>query len=150
MKNIFSKDDSDEFINRINQLKNDSQPLWGKMSVNQMLAHCNVTYEMVYDNIHKKPNAFMKFFLKSFVKKNVINEVPYTRSIRTAPQFIISRDCNFDFEKERLIKYIIKTQELGESEFNEKESLSFGKLNSKEWNIMFAKHLDHHLSQLGV
>ena len=150
MKNIFSKDDSDEFINRINQLKNDSQPLWGKMSVNQMLAHCNVTYEMVYDNIHKKPNAFMKFFLKSFVKKNVINEVPYTRSIRTAPQFIISRDCNFDFEKERLIKYIIKTQELGESEFNEKESLSFGKLNSKEWNIMFAKHLDHHLSQFGV
>ncbi|WP_026728777.1 DUF1569 domain-containing protein [Flavobacterium denitrificans] len=150
MKNIFSKDDSDEFINRINQLKNDSQPLWGKMSVNQMLAHCNVTYEMVYDNIHKKPNAFMKFFLKSFVKKNVINEVPYTRNIRTAPQFIISRDCNFDFEKERLIKYIIKTQELGESEFNEKESLSFGKLNSKEWNIMFAKHLDHHLSQFGV
>lgn len=150
MKNIFSKNDSDEFINRINQLKNDSQPLWGKMSVNQMLAHCNVTYEMVYDNIHKKPNAFMKFFLKSFVKKNVINEVPYTRNIRTAPQFIISRDCNFDFEKERLIKYIIKTQELGESEFNEKESLSFGKLNSKEWNIMFAKHLDHHLSQFGV
>lgn len=150
MKNIFSKDDSDEFINRINQLKNDFQPLWGKMSVNQMLAHCNVTYEMVYDNIHKKPNAFMKFFLKSFVKKNVINEVPYTRNIRTAPQFIISRDCNFDFEKERLIKYIIKTQELGESEFNEKESLSFGKLNSKEWNIMFAKHLDHHLSQFGV
>jgi len=150
MKNIFSKNDSDEFINRINQLKNDSQPLWGKMSVNQMLAHCSVTYEMVYDNIHKEPNAFMKFFLKSFVKKNVVNEVPYPRNIRTAPQFIIIGNRDFDAEKQRLISYINKTQELGEQEFEGKESHSFGTLSSLEWNNMFAKHLDHHLAQFGV
>ncbi|MEN2415901.1 DUF1569 domain-containing protein [Flavobacterium mesophilum] len=150
MKNIFSKNDSDEFINRINQLKNDSQPLWGKMSVDQMLAHCSVTYEMVYDNIHKEPNAFMKFFLKSFVKKNVVNEVPYPRNIRTAPQFIIIGNRDFDAEKQRLISYINKTQELGEQEFEGKESHSFGTLSSLEWNNMFAKHLDHHLAQFGV
>ncbi|CAC9976917.1 hypothetical protein [Flavobacterium panici] len=68
----------------------------------------------------------------------------------TAPQFIIAGDRDFELEKSRLISYILKTQELGENEFEGKESLSLGKLTTKEWNNMFAKHLDHHLSQFNV
>lgn len=150
MKNIFFKKDSAEIIKRINDLKTDSTALWGSMSVAQMLAHCNVTYEMVYDNIHPKPNGFMKIILKLFVKNGVVNEKPYPRNSRTAPQFIIKDNRDFDIEKDRLITYIQRTQELGEKEFEGKESLSFGKLTAKEWNNMFAKHLDHHLTQFGV
>lgn len=43
------------------------------MNVAQMLAHCNVTYEMVYENIHPKTNFFMSFILKTFIKKIVTN-----------------------------------------------------------------------------
>ena len=150
MKNIFLKKDSTEIINRINDLKTDSTAVWGSMSVAQMLAHCNVTYEMVYDNIHPKPNGFMRFILKSFIKNGVVNEKPYPRNSRTAPQFIVKGDRDFELEKNRLISYIVQTQELGEKEFEGKESLSFGKLTAKEWNNMFAKHLDHHLTQFGV
>ena len=50
MKNIFEKDTTEEVISRIEKLSPESQRLWGRMSVSQMLAHCNVTYEMVYDN----------------------------------------------------------------------------------------------------
>lgn len=150
MQNVFLKQDSEQFIARINQLKTDSQPLWGKMSVDQMLAHCNVTYEMVYDNIHSKPNLFIRLLLKLLAKNKVVNEEPYPRNLGTAPQFIIKGDCNFELEKSRLISYIQKTQELGENEFEGKESLSFGKLTAKEWNNMFAKHLDHHFRQFVV
>ncbi|PTT04792.1 hypothetical protein DBR27_09235 [Flavobacterium sp. HMWF030] len=150
MKNIFLKKDSTEIINRINDLKTDSTAVWGSMSVAQMLAHCNVTYEMVYDNIHPKPNGFMRFILKSFIKNGVVNEKPYPKNSRTAPQFIVKGDRDFELEKNRLISYIVQTQELGEKEFEGKESLSFGKLTAKEWNNMFAKHLDHHLTQFGV
>ncbi|RED27261.1 uncharacterized protein DUF1569 [Flavobacterium cutihirudinis] len=150
MQNIFQKEDCDLFINRINELAPDSKGLWGKMSVAQMLAHCNVTYEMVYDNIHPKPSGFMKFILKLLAKKTVVGDKPYPRNVGTGPQFIIKNDRDFDIEKNRLIAYINKTLELRKEEFEGKESLSFGKLTSKEWNIMFAKHLDHHLSQFGV
>ncbi|WP_426485006.1 DUF1569 domain-containing protein [Flavobacterium sp. 2] len=150
MQNIFQKEDCDQFINRISELTPDSKGLWGKMSVAQMLAHCNVTYEMVYDNIHPKPNGFMKFILKLLAKKTVVGDKPYPRNVGTAPQFIIKNDRDFEIEKSRLIAYVNKTQELGEKEFEDKESHSFGKLTSKEWNNMFAKHLDHHLSQFGV
>jgi hypothetical protein len=71
--NIFEKTTTDQIINRINQLTPSTQAKWGKMNVAQMLAHCNVTYEMVYENKHKAPGAFVKLILKAFVKKTVVN-----------------------------------------------------------------------------
>ncbi|MWB96928.1 DUF1569 domain-containing protein [Flavobacterium sp. GA093] len=150
MKNIFEISDSQTMIDRINLLKSDSNPGWGKMDVSQMLAHCNITYEMVYSDIHPKPNGFMKFILKLLVKDKVVNEKPYPKNNQTAPQFIIKGNRDFENEKNRLIDYIKKTQELGEENFEGKESHSFGKLTAIEWNNMFAKHLDHHLNQFGV
>jgi hypothetical protein len=150
MKNAFIKTDTEDFISRINQLTPETKALWGKMNVGQMLAHCNVTYEFLYDNIHPRPNPFMKLILKLFVKKLVVGDKPYKPNNPTAPQFIITDEKEFEAEKERLINHIRKTQELGESHFDGKESHSFGVLNKTEWNNMFIKHLDHHFKQFGV
>ncbi|MGN6647918.1 MAG: DUF1569 domain-containing protein [Cytophaga sp.] len=150
MKNIFNQDIVTETINRIDQLTPESQPAWGKMSVSKMLAHCNVTYELVYEDKHPKPNPLMKFFIKFVAKDAVVSEKPYKKSIMTSPVFIITDEREFNKEKTRLIDHIIKTQQLGESYFDKKESHSFGLLTKDEWNNMFYKHLDHHLTQFGV
>jgi hypothetical protein len=150
MKSVFDQNDSNEIINRINLLMPETKGLWGKMTVAQMLAHCNVTYEMAYENIHPEPNSFVKLILKLFVKKSVVGETPYKKSVQTAPAFIMKEEKDFAKEKERLITYVKKTVELGESYFDGRKSLSFGTLNKTEWNNMFYKHLDHHLSQFGV
>jgi hypothetical protein len=65
LPNIFTEEVSNQTISRINSLIENSLPKWGKMSVSQMLAHCNVTYEMAYENKHPKPNFFMGFILKT-------------------------------------------------------------------------------------
>ncbi|AHM59449.1 hypothetical protein D770_05930 [Flammeovirgaceae bacterium 311] len=150
MKNIFEQTITDEVISRINSLNADSQPQWGKMSVAQMLAHCCVSYEMVYEDKHKKPNPFMRLILKSFVKKAVVNEIPYKPGSPTAPAFVIKGDKDFEAEKKRLTNYIIRAQQSGEAYFDNKESLSFGPLTKTEWNNLFYKHLDHHLRQFNV
>ncbi|RQO64975.1 hypothetical protein DBR40_24165 [Pedobacter sp. KBW01] len=150
MKNIFQPAVTSEIIERINTLSPTTPQLWGKMNVVQMLAHCNVTYEMIYDDIHPKPGLFMKFILKNLVKSKVVSEKSYPKNNPTAPQFIIKDERDFEKEKARLIAYLNKTQELGENHFDGKESHSFGKLNKTEWNNMFYKHLDHHLSQFGA
>ncbi len=151
MENVFDAKDAQHYIDRINSLTPETQGLWGKMTVDQMLAHCNVSYEMVYGpEKHKKPGAIAKFILKNFVKPKVVGEKAYTQNGPTAPQFIISDRKNFNEEKKRLIGFIQKTQQLGASAFDGKESFSFGKLKSQEWNNMFAKHLNHHLAQFGV
>ena len=150
LPNIFTQEISNQLISRINKLSPESKPLFGKMNVAQMLAHCNITYEMAFENKHKKPGAFAKFMLKMFVKKMVTNEVPYKPNGRTAPQFLIADERNFELEKGRLIDYIEKTTEHGETFFEQKESHGFGKLTSTEWNNMFYKHLNHHLGQFAV
>jgi len=150
MKNIFTAETSNELIARINSLTNETQALWGKMHVAQMLAHCSVTYETIYTNIHPKPNRFIKFILKKFVKKYVVNEKPYKKSSQTAPYFIIADERDFEIEKQKLIDYIQQTQLIGETNFEGKESISFGPMTSTEWNNMLYKHLDHHLNQFGV
>lgn len=150
MKSIWNPKEFESVLARIDKLMPNTQPLWGKMSIGQMLAHCNVTYELVYENKHAKPNAFVKTMLKFLVKKAVVNEKPYRKNGQTGPQFIIKETRDFEKEKQRLIAHLHKTMELGENHFEGKESHSFGPLTSREWNNMFYKHLDHHLSQFGA
>ena len=150
LPSIFNQDVTENIVQRINSLSPNTSANWGKMNVAQMLAHCNVTYEMVYEDKHPKPNFILKLILKLFVKKMVTNEEPYKNNGKTAPAFIIMDTRDFEAEKKRLINHIYKTQQLGESHFNNKESLSFGVLTKTEWNNMFYKHLNHHLTQFGV
>jgi hypothetical protein len=150
MKSVFHQTDLAELINRIEKLSPETKPLWGKMDASKMLAHCNVTYEMIYENIHPKPNGFMRFILKLLIKPTVVTDKPYKHNSQTAPEFIISSDKDFNTEKARLIEYMNRTLAHGEAYFEGKESRSFGKLNISEWNNMLYKHLDHHLSQFGV
>lgn len=150
MENVLIQSGYDNMVNRINQLTPKSKGGWGKMSVSQMLAHLNVAYEMTFENIHTKPNAFMKFILKMLVKKTVVGPKPYPKNGKTAPQFVIADERDFEVEKKRLLSYMQKVVDLGESHFEGKESHSFGPMTKAEWNVMFSKHLDHHLSQFGV
>jgi hypothetical protein len=150
LPNIFTHIVADSMIDRIQKLSPTTQAKWGKMNVAQMLAHCNVTYEMAFEDKHPKPSFLLRFILKTFVKTGIINEVPYKHNSQTAPAFIIAGARDFEIEKERLIDYIYKSVALGESFFEGKESLSFGKLSSKDWSNMFYKHLDHHFRQFGV
>ncbi len=150
LPNIFTSPVSDKIIQRINALTTTSQPVWGKMNVAQMLAHCNVTYEYLFENNHPKPNAFLKFIIKLMAKKAVVSNTPYKKNSPTGPDFKMTTDKDFATEKSRLISYLQRTQALGENHFDGKESHSFGELTLNEWNNMFYKHLDHHLTQFGV
>ena len=151
MQDIFNAKEAQNYIDRINKLSPETKGKWGTMSVDQMLAHCNVTYEMVYEpQKHKAPGGIAKFILKNFVKSKVVGEKSYSQNSPTAPQFKINGDQDFDLEKKRLIGFIQKTQQLGRDAFDGKESFSFGKLKAQEWNNMFVKHLNHHLEQFGV
>ena len=151
LPNIFTKEVSDHVIARLNKLTPDAERLWGKMDVARMLAHCSVTYEMVYEpEKHPKPNPAMGLLLKLFAKRICVNEKPYRKNLPTDTAFIIRSDRDLETERARLIAYIEKTRTLGEDEFDGKHFVSFGVLNKTEWNNMFYKHLDHHLTQFGV
>ncbi|WP_411279680.1 DinB family protein [Gemmatimonas sp.] len=150
MKNVFNAADVAELTVRINALTSTTLPQWGKMSVDQMLAHVNVAYEMVYDNRHPKPSWLMRFALKTFVKEKVVGPTPYAKNSPTAPVFRMTGVKEFAREQQRLLAFLERVQADGTRTFEGKESPSFGPLTAAEWNVLFSKHLDHHLTQFGV
>jgi hypothetical protein len=128
-----------------------SKPQWGKMNVAQMLAHCNVAYEIVHEpGKHAPPGFIGKWFANVFAKGLVIGDKPYPKNSPTAPMFLIKDAKDFAAEKTRLIAYINKTFKQGKSHFDGLENMTFGKLSAQQWNTLFSKHLDHHLRQFGV
>jgi len=151
MENLFEKQGVQNIINRLNNLNTSSERHWGTMDSAQMLAHCNVAYEMVYEpEKHPAAKGFKKFIMKLIIKPIVTGTKPYKNNSRTAPAFVISDKKEFDKEKTRLVDYLNKTQELGADYFDGKDSNSFGELTKTEWNNMFSRHIEHHFKQFGV
>lgn len=150
MKNVFDDKDVAQICHRIEQLQANSQPTWGSMNVAQMLAHCNVPYQQVYEPTSPPAKGIKRFLMKLFVKSTVVGPKPYPKNSPTAPDFRVAPKQDFEAEKGRMIAYLNKTQELGRQHFEGKLSQSFGPLTADEWNVLFYKHLDHHLRQFGV
>ena len=151
MQNVFDAKDAQEYINRINNLTPETQRKWGKMSVDQVLAHLNVAYDLTFTpEKFPKPSFIAKYLLSRFVKPKITNEIPYKQSLPTSPAFIIADERNYEEEKAKLIGNIQRVQQLGREAFEGKENINFGKMTAQCWNNMFAKHLNHHLDQFGV
>jgi hypothetical protein len=150
MENIFDIEITQALINRIEILSPTSKSIWGKMDVAQMLAHCNVAYQLEFENNVPKPKRLTKLILKLFVKNMVVNDQPYKKNNPTDPNFRIDGERDFGVEKLKLVAYLKKTQQLGEAHYNDKESHSFGRLTNTQWSNMFFKHIDHHLKQFGA
>lgn len=151
IENMFDSQGKDTMIARVNALTADSRAQWGKMDVAQMLAHCNVAYEIVHEpGKHTPPGFIGKFFARVFAKNMVVGDKPYPQNSPTAPMFVIDEPKDFETEKARMMSYINATFDQGVAHYEGLENMTFGKLSAEQWNTLFSKHLDHHLRQFGV
>lgn len=149
MKSLFNKPDSEEIISRINKLTPDTQRLWGKLSVEQMLAHCQPSIKVALGELKLKHSLFGKLFGK-MAKKRMVTETPFRQSLPTAPEFKAPNKAVFEEEKAKLIALLQRFQQAGPAGLMKEPHPFFGPLTEKEWDILQWKHLDHHLRQFGV
>lgn len=154
MKSIFDPTGAEELVTRVEQLTPDTEPAWGTMTVDQMLAHCCRPFDTIFDPAyaekHPKPNPLVRGLLRLFIKPILVGPKPYKHNMRTAPEFIIADRREFASEQSRLIEYVNRVHAAGEDEFEGKVSHSFGPLTAGEWSMLLYKHTDHHLAQFGV
>ncbi|MFI5150540.1 MAG: DUF1569 domain-containing protein [Bacteroidia bacterium] len=149
MKTLYNTSDTAEVIKRINSLKPDAHPQWGKMNAGQMLTHCAIALEMGTGE-KKFDRLFIGRVLGGFLKKFYSSEQPFKKNSPTDPHLVITDTRNFEQEKQKLITYINKFQAGGEEKCTRHPHPFFGKLSQAEWGIGMHKHLDHHLTQFGV
>lgn len=149
MNSIYDKTSSDAMIERINKLTIDSQPLWGKMSVAQMLRHCKLACDVAFDKMDLKVNFLMKL-LGKMIKKKVFYGGDMGKNSPTAKEFIITENLDFESEKKALIENIIRFSNEGKSSIKLTSHPFWGKMTHEDWDALMWKHLDHHLKQFGV
>ena len=148
MKSIFNPTDNQEILNRINSLSSQSQALWGKMSVDQMLKHIN---DAILVSFNEKPLKvpFVFKILGRLLKGSVLKKPEFAKNSPTAKEFKYDTNFNFETVKNELISNFSRFQ-LGEQAITCKNHPFWGKMNTNDWNTLQWKHVDHHLRQFGA
>jgi len=149
MKNIFNQEAEQEIINRINTLTPDSQRQWGKMYVDQMLAHCSAAMEVAVAEKFP-PRIFIGKVLAPLFKSTVLSDKPFSKNGPTDKSFIITDRRDFDAEKTKLTGLIQQFYTGGKEKCTTHPHSFLGKLSTDEWGLLMYKHLDHHLKQFSA
>jgi hypothetical protein len=149
MKNFFNASDTEEIINRIGRLTPESQRLWGKMDVSQMMAHCSITLRIAR-GLDKPKRRLLGILLGWAVKDHYFGEKPFPKNSPTDKTFIVADKKSFEDEKKKLIEHINAFSQGGAVACTTHPNPFFGKLTPQEWAIGQYKHVDHHLKQFGV
>ena len=148
MKSIFNTTANQEIINRINSLTPESQALWGKMSVDQMLKHIN---DAVLVSFNEKPLKvpFVFKILGRMMKGFVFKQAEFAKNSPTAKEFKYAENFDFNSVQRDLIENFSRFQQ-GEKAITCTKHPFWGTMSSEDWNKLMWKHLDHHLRQFGV
>ena len=72
MKSIFDESTKNELISRIDKLQENSERKWGKMTVGQMVWHCQYPLKIAINN--KPSNKKSNLLAKLFFKKSMYND----------------------------------------------------------------------------
>ena len=149
MKSLFNKTDNYALLERLYSLSANATPLWGKMSVAQMLAHCQQPLKVGFGELTLE-RTFIGILFGGWAKKKFMGEGGFGKNLPTDKSFIFKEDKNFEIEKAKLVQLIQRFATDGPNGLTDAIHPFFGKMTPDEWSILSWKHLDHHLTQFGV
>jgi len=84
MKSLLDYAPYEEVKTRLDNLTETSAKQWGKMTVGQMVWHCQYPLKLAIKN--KKNSSKGNWFIKTFFKKSLYNDKAWRKNLPTAPQ----------------------------------------------------------------
>ena len=150
MQTLFDQRVHQQILSRINQLTENSSPQWGKMTVAQMVKHCQMPLLVASGKMELTQQVgFVKRMALKLYKSHMYNDKPWPKNLITPADFKITAQPQFEREKDKLI---ITINDFHGKALNIRwpRHPYFGEFNTEQWGKMQYKHLDHHLRQFGV
>ena len=149
MKDIFNPQDNLDIAQRLGQLTPESKPLWGKMTVSQMLVHCQKPIEVMTGKLPLK-GGLLGFLFGKMAKNNFLKIQGFGKNSPTHPLFRVKNEPDFETEKRQLLDMVATMGQLGTNSIAIDKHPFFGPMTHEEWGSLMYIHLDHHLKQFGV
>jgi len=151
MKTIFQRSIVENLCTRIDCIAPESEAVWGKMNVLQMLKHCVeneklLLREKVFDDVF-----IGKLFGRMALKGDIKNDKPFGKNSPTHPDLKI-REVNEEAQdlKAEWKVLLYKYPDLNEEHYENFKHPFFRKMNYQQVGIWAFKHVDHHLRQFNT
>ena len=149
MESVFDVQSNQKLISRIEKLTPITLSQWGKMTVSQMMEHCQQPIKISQGTLTLKPN-WMSFLFGKMMKKKLLEPKPFSHGLPTVKEFKIEHEPDFEAAKQELIGLVSNFSAQGHSSIKNTKHPFFGEMTMEEWDVLQYKHLDHHLKQFGV
>lgn len=141
----------DSLIERLHQLRPDSQRKWGSMSINQMLTHVADQIRICLGELPSKPRgSWLTRKIVGWIAVNIPLQMP--KNMRTIAELdpnkkYMTKPTDFNQDFDTLLA--VYQRMLNWPESHHFEHPVFGVLSKKEVIKLTNIHLDHHLRQFG-
>jgi len=149
MNSIFDKASNELMQARISKITENTKPLWGSMTADQMCVHCDNAIRVAFGEMDLKINFAMRI-LGKLLKNKVFYGKEMRKNSPTAKEFIVTKHFEFDSVKTTLLQNFSRFATEGKKTIKVLKHPFWGELTYEEWDILMWKHLDHHLNQFGV
>ncbi|MEM7085605.1 MAG: DUF1569 domain-containing protein [Bacteroidota bacterium] len=147
MKSLFDDETYSEIRNRLNNLSENSERQWGKMTPGQLACHLQMPLNIILEKADYgvKPNWLVNLLFK----KTMYSDKLWRKNLPTAKGFKITDDKDFATEKAKL-EALLDEFDAQRDRTHWQPHPAFGPLTKDQWGKMQYKHLDHHFRQYGV
>lgn len=149
MRSLWNEIDRKNLLVRIDKLRPNATPRWGRMSAAQTLAHLADWMRMLTGELKvKNRNTPFRF---PVIKQLIIYVAPFPKNVPTAPELQKTDPGEWADEMRDLKESIHRALEKrGDPNARWPEHPAFGRMSVKAWGVLGYRHTDHHLRQFGV
>ncbi len=148
-KNLLDKGVAQQIIIRAGALSADSKNKWGEMNVTEMLFHCNLANEQIFDEEMEYRTPTIKQRLLKVLSLYVVPVFP--KNMRGAKRNDTKGRININLFEEQKQKFVYLINRFPEHPLPiTLIHPAFGYLTTRQWGIAAWMHIDHHLRQFGV
>ncbi|MCC7139520.1 MAG: DUF1569 domain-containing protein [Planctomycetes bacterium] len=145
---LFDRAGREALLARVQAMTPASPRQWGKMDVGQMLAHLQVGLRVALGDTKLK-RSLLGLLFGRMAKRSALGEKPFSKGLPTDATFKIRDARDVAREKTALLALIERFGAGGPAVVTSDPHPFFGPMTPPEWDVLMAKHLDHHLRQFG-
>ena len=149
MTTLFDPVTNAEIVSRLQKLTHSSKAKWGKMKVEQMLAHLYLSLQVNFGEIELK-RGLLGIFFRGISRRILLGAKPFPKHLPTDKKLLAKEVSDFSSEQKKIEDMVKMYIEKGPQGLSIKPHNILGKITPEESAFISYKHLDHHLRQFGV
>jgi hypothetical protein len=146
---LFDSTERAHLLTRFRSIPADRHPHWGQMTAPKMVVHCTEALRMATGELPVRMVPVGQLVRFSGLGPLLARRMPFPKSAPTHPKLLARAPAGYGAELEQLAAALEAFAAKPASDRWPAHPL-FGPLRARDWGILAARHLTHHLVQFGA